>query len=125
MLRNKEKIQTFNDGMVHIFSVSNAAENGKRPVKQLQKKHELCYDERTVGVTRLYAAKQANAQIAYLLRCPRLREVSTQDRAIPNDGRQYQITAIQYPEDVVPPCMDITLERVTEDYDITKVDGSP
>jgi len=38
--------------------------------------------------------------------------VSTQDVAIPNDGRQYRIVQVQYPEDVQPPVMDLTLEEV-------------
>jgi hypothetical protein len=69
-------------------------------------------------MSRYYAAMQANVQISYVLRCPRLRSVSTQDVAVPNDGAQYAIRQIQYPEDVVPPVMDLTLEAVTSPYAI-------
>jgi len=46
------------------------------------------------------------------------RNVSAQDIAIPNDGRQYKITFIQYPEDIDPPVMDLTLERIDNNYAI-------
>jgi hypothetical protein len=55
-------------------------------------------------------------KIAYVLRCPRLREISTQDIAIPNDGKQYRIENVQYPEDIYPPVMDLTLEELTAVY---------
>ena len=54
-----------------------------------------------------------------LLRCPCRPEVSTQDVAVPTlDGRQYRITLVQVPEDIHPPVMDLTLERLERDYDM-------
>jgi hypothetical protein len=43
-----------------------------------------------------------------------IREVSTHDIAIPNDGKHYDIVQIQYPEDIEPPVMDLSLERIKE-----------
>ena len=79
----------------------------------------LRYHERTVGLSRYYEALQANVRVQYVLRCPRLTSVSTQDVAIPNDGRQYRIVQVQYPEDVQPPVMDLTLEEVAAAYGIS------
>lgn len=111
MIRNPLKIQSFSDGVVSIYEAVAPRTIATQP------KRVLRYHERTVGVTRLYAAAQANAFVSYVLRCPRLRDVSAQDIAIPNDGKQYLITYVQYPEDVQPPVMDLTLEEVQGNYD--------
>jgi hypothetical protein len=113
----QSKAQTYNDGLVKVYAVSNAAASGNMPVEKLTLKRTLRYEERTVGITRHYAAMQNNAKVAHLLRCPKLRDVSTQDVAIPNDGGQYKITFIQYPKDA-PESMDLTLEAVKQKYDI-------
>jgi len=113
-----QKTQSFNDGVVAVYAVSNIAEPGGMPQEKLTLKRTLRYHERTVGLTRFYTALQANVEVRYVLRCPRLRDISAQDVAIPNDGKQYRISLIQYPEDVDPPVMDITLEELTAVYDI-------
>jgi hypothetical protein len=101
--------QTFNDGIVSIYDLTD---------NTLTLKHSLRYHERTVGLSRHYIAKQSQVKVVYVLRCPRLRDVSAQDIAIPNDGKQYRIEQIQYPEDINPPVMDLTLEELTAYYDI-------
>lgn len=113
-----KKTQNFNDGVVRICEIENVAEPGKMPVELLLLKRKLRYKERMVGLKRFYEAKQANVNVKYVLRCPRLRDVSAQDVAVPNDGKQYRIVQIQYPEDIDPPVMDITLEELTQHYDL-------
>ncbi len=81
-------------------------------------KDNLRYDERTVGYKRFFTAAQANVKISYLLRCPLLRSITAQDIAIPNDGKQYRIAQIQYPEDVIPPSMDLTLKEAEKTFKI-------
>ena len=112
----KAKPQTHNDGVVRIYSVDNIAQPGNKPKEGLVLKHTLRYKERTVGLTRVRLALQTGAEVSYVLRVPRLREVSPQDVAIPNDGCQYRITMVQYPEDANPPAMDLELERLENDY---------
>jgi len=112
------KLQTFNDGVVKIYSVSDTSESGKMPTEALTLKQKLRYHERTVGLARFWSAQQANVRISYVLRCPRLRDISTQDVAIPNDGKQYRIVQIQYPEDIYPQVMDLTLEELAQEYTI-------
>ena len=106
--------QTYNDGLVKIHSVTNGAAPGNAPVDALSAtpKFTLCFDERVVGVTRFYSAMQNKVKIDRLIRCPRQETVSTADKAIVNGGDQYHIRQIQYPPDVVPPSMDLSLERV-------------
>lgn len=110
--------QTFNDGVVRFYRTVNTAEPGSTPDLRPTPLVALRYHERTVGFRRFYSASQANVKISKLLRCPRHAFVSQQDIAVPVDGRQYRITLIQYPEDTQPPVMDLTLEEVTQVYEL-------
>lgn len=112
--------QTYNDGLLTVYAVENAGEAGCAPAPVFAKKAVLRYEERTVGVTRYYAALQANVMVDLVLRCPRAPVVSPRDVAVLHNGRQYRITLIQYPRDVIPPSMDLTLERLEEDYAMPK-----
>lgn len=67
---------------------------------------------------RFWTAMQAKVRVEQILRVPRLDSISSQDVAVPNDGKQYKIVQIQFPKDVVPPCMDLSLERVDADYEL-------
>lgn len=116
-----KKPQTFNNGVANIYTVGNIAEPGNMPKEGLTLKvGPLRYKERTVGMGRYWAAMQAQARVDMVLRVQRVRDVSTQDVAIPNDGKQYEIKQIQYPEDIVPPVMDLSLERIDAKYDIKR-----
>lgn len=110
------KTQTFNDGIVKIYKIDNIAEPGNMPKDGLILKETLRYKERTVGVNRYWAALQDNIRINHVLRVSERRNVSTQDIAIPNDGKQYKIVQIQYPEDMS--VMDLSLERLEQEYEI-------
>lgn len=110
----------FNDGLVTIYRVENQAGPGQKPVEALVRKGQLRYQRRTVGIRRHYAALNAGTKVDLLLRVPYRPEVSSQDVAVPTqDGRQYRITLVQVPEDVTPPAMDLTLERLERDYDVS------
>lgn len=114
----KGKSQIFNDGVAHIYEVVNTAADGDKPIQRLMPKRTLRYKERTVGLNRFWTAAQGNVRVAYVLRCQRNRDISTQDIAVPNDGLQYRIVQIQYPEDITPHVMDLTLEEVKQKYEI-------
>lgn len=118
------KIQTFLDGTCAIYQVKNSAPRAAKPVPQLiqKPKHPLLrYARRTVGISRFWNAHQQNVSIDRLIRTPRHEDVSTQDVAILENGMQYDIVQVQYPEDVTPPCMDLSLQRRTSNYDINSV----
>lgn len=113
----REKHQTYNSGLVSIYRVDNVAEPGEMPEEGLTLKRVLRAHERTVGVTRYYAAQQTNVKVDAVVRCARLNDVSTQDVAV-YQGTQYRIRMVQYPEDIAPPVMDLSLERVEQEYAI-------
>lgn len=112
----QKKPPVFNDGIVRIYRVRNQAEAGGMPRPRPCCLETLRFARRTVGVARYWAAKQEQVQADLLIRCPRRESVSTQDVAVLTDGRQYEIKQIQTPEGICPPVMDLTLERVAEEY---------
>ncbi len=108
-----------NDGLVTIYGVQNAASPGKMPKKELERKGQLRFQRRTVGISRHYTALQAGARVDLLLRVPYIGAVSAQDVAVPTiDGKQYRIELIQVPEGEQPPVMDLTLRRLERDYEL-------
>lgn len=108
----------FHDGLVTVYGVKNRAGPGKKPVEDLIQKGVLRFQRRTVGIRRHYAAMTAGAKVD-LLRVPFRPEVSAQDVAVPTlDGKQYRITLVQVPEDIYPPVMDLTLERLERNYEL-------
>ena len=121
MPKQKIQNQTFNDGIANIYSVENIAPPGGMPQEGLKLKADsIRYKERTVGMSRFWTAMQTNAKIVRLLRMPRIITVSSQDVVIPTDGEQYKIAQVQYPEDVYPLVMDLSLERLDANYDIAR-----
>ena len=105
----------FNDGVVKIYTLGNVATEGDMPKEGLTLKETLRYSERTVGMGRYWTAQQAQVKVDLLIRTPQLRNISTQDIAITN-SRQYMVVQIQYPEGLK--VMDLSLERVAQDYEI-------
>lgn len=112
------KNQSFNDGNVKIYNIENTAEPGDMPNEGLVLKATLRYHERTVGITRHYAAIQNESKVAAVIRCPQIRTIESGYIAILNDGSQYRVDWIQYPEDIEPRVMDLTLVKVGEFYDV-------
>lgn len=114
----KSPVQTFNDGIVNIYSVGNIAEPGNKPKDGLTiKVSALRYDERIVGMSRFWAAKQENTKIERLIRAPKIKSVEQHDVVV-LEGSQYDIVQIQYPQDVDPPSMDLSLERLEVAYEV-------
>jgi hypothetical protein len=117
----KQKTQTFNDGVVSIYSVDNIGESGnmaKEGLKIPPKVEALRFEERIVGMGRFWSAKQYQIKIDRMIRVPRIQSVSSQDVAVLVDG-QYEIKQVQYPPDVLPLSMDLSLERLVEEYEIS------
>lgn len=112
------KRQSFNDGVVSFYSLENVALPGDMPTEELVKKSTLRYHRRTVGITRIYSAKQAGETVDNLIRCPLIKIIGAEDIAVTEDGTQYLVKLIQYPEDIEPPVMDLTLVKSEVAYDI-------
>ena len=119
----KTKFESYSKGEVSIYKVTDLAQPGDLPVQGLVLKQTLRYHERTVGLTRYYAALHEDIKVDFVIRCPEVRGLSEKATdilvAILIDGYQYEVKQIQYIEDATPPSMDLTLERAGADYAVS------
>lgn len=110
--------QSFNSGIVKIHKTINQSIPGRKAAEALKDNPiTLRYDEQRTGITRYYAAKQANIQIVRVLRVPLTSKSAVfdvQDVAITENGMQYRIEQIQTVQGVYPPCVDISLSKVVQ-----------
>lgn len=114
---NHEITQDYNDGVLTVYAVQDAAPVGYLPQNRLAEKCKLPFAEQRVGVTRHYAARQNQINVERVLRIPRVAGVTNQDVAITHDGVQYRIDQVQTVPDVYPPSLDLTLVRYTQGVD--------
>ncbi len=106
----------YNDGIVKIYDLTDGSAPDKRKLKYSS---EHWYGEKTVGVTRLYAAKQANCRVDMLIEIWQSREVKAGQYAVPMDGEQYRITEVQHAfNDAGLKVSILTLERLGENYEL-------
>lgn len=116
-----------NDGIIGVYRLQNTADAGYMPQMQLVKLFDAYFSRQRVGVTRLYAALGANAQLDAVFRLwnTRIDEAMPKDLfavfspsggTVAGDAEQYRITLAQ---DVVEQdAVDITVERLDKFYDI-------
>ena len=125
---NNQVSQSFGDGLVKVYSVKDVAQPGYKPVEKLVFKIALRYDEQRLGIQRFYSGQQNQSQIERVIRVPRAGQVSNQDVAITEDGHKYRVDLVQAVMDIYPPCVDLTLARLDQDYelddDIEEVSGN-
>lgn len=107
--------QSYNDGVVELFGLKNIAEAGGTPKDTLFRKERMCFERRTLGMTRYYSALQNNVKLGQLLRVQRRASILAGDVAVV-DGVQYKIERVQCPKDVTPPSMDLELSRLEQYY---------
>ena len=114
------KPQKFNDGTLKIYKVVETAVDGDMPVETIVFQESLRFHDLTLGLTRYYTSLHEGVTVSCVKRCPRKNAYSTTDTdlliAVLQDGKQYEIKLIQWPERVVPKCMDLTLVKVLVPY---------
>lgn len=102
--------QSFNDGIVNIFTVTDQAEPGYQPKEKLTPLVSLKYENRRVGIERYYSARQNQTEIQRVIRVPHSgMKISNRNKAITEDGAEYRIDLVQMVPDVYPPSDDLTL----------------
>lgn len=118
---NNQVTQRFDDGIVQIWSVKNTAQPGLLPAEALDMlKDSLRYEEQRLGIQRYYTGKQNQVNIERVIRVPRTNRPSSQDVAITEDGKQYRIDLVQAVTGVYPPCVDLTLARIEQRFEVPK-----
>ena len=115
---DNEITQELNSGVVYIYSVEDSAQPGYQPKPSLTLKLTLRYEEQRLGINRLYLSRQNQAEIEKVIRVPRQDSISNQDVAILENGSQYSIDYTQTVQDVYPPCLDLSLVKVEQNYEV-------
>ena len=111
---SNEVTQTYNSGVVTVYSVTDSARPGYQPVEQLTPKITLRYEERRLGIQRYYAAMQNQIQVERVIRVQRAGQITNQDVAETEDGRRYRIDLVQSVDNVWPPSLDLTLAKYVQ-----------
>lgn len=111
--------QSYRDGVVRIYTVTDAAQPGYQPKPALALTETLFYQERRVGLQRYYSSKQAQVQVERVIRTQLRPGVSPQCVAITEDGVQYGIDLVQQVTDAYPASMDLTLTKIEQKYEVT------
>lgn len=102
--------QSFNDGIVNIFTVEDKAEPGYQPREKPTRLVSLKYENRRVGIERYYSARQNQTEVQRVIRVPHSgMKISNRNKAITEDGEEYRIDLVQMVPDVYPPSDDLTL----------------
>lgn len=117
---DNEITQEMNSGVVKIYSVEDSAQPGYQPKPSLTLKLTLRYEEQRLGINRLYLSRQNQAEIEKVIRVPRQDSISNQDVAILESGSQYSINYTQTVQDIYPPCLDLSLVKIEQDYEVPK-----
>lgn len=115
---DNEITQEMNSGVVKIYSVEDSAQPGYQPKPSLTLKLTLRYEEQRLGINRLYLSRQNQAEIEKVIRVPRQDSISNQDVTILESGSQYSIDYTQTVQDVYPPCLDLSLVKVEQNYEV-------
>ena len=99
--RPKHEItQAFNDGIVTICTVCDAAKAGYAPQEKLTDQ-----------------SKQAQVEIVRVIRVPAAGAVSPQDVAL-LEGKQYRIDTVQKVMEIYPPCVDLALAKIEQKFEV-------
>lgn len=110
--------QSYNSGILTVYRVTDGAKPGFAPVPTMKKAAILRYEELRLGINRYYAAEQNQVKIEKVVRVIKGPEISSQDVAVTEDGRQYRIDLVQLADGVWPPSLDLTLAKVEQVYRI-------
>ena len=115
---NHEITESYNDGIVNIYTVQDGAAPGYRPMPVLVLVKRMRYQERYLGINRLYSGRQNQVDIQRIVRVQKVSGVSNQNVAITEDGQQYRIDSVQDVIGAYPPSLDLTLATVEQEYEV-------
>ena len=110
--------QSYRDGVVRIYTVTDGAAPGYQPQPVLTLMETLFYQERRVGLQRYYAGRQAQVEVERVIRTQLRPAVNPQCVAVTEDGVQYGIELVQHVQAGYPPSMDLTLVRIDQKYEV-------
>lgn len=104
--------QSYNDGVVTIYTETDEAAAGRLPVPTRTQLCRMAYQERKLGIKRYYDARQNQIHAERVLRIQKPPMViNNQCTAETEDGQIYRIDLVQALPDVYPASLDLTLVR--------------
>lgn len=112
--------QTYNDGFVKLYTVTDDAETGRMPVKKETFFVRLDYENRSVGSSQYYQAAQAQIKIEKVIRVQRRPGIDTKMTAELEDGTKYDVARVQLITDFRPASLDLTLTEYSQAEDQTE-----
>lgn len=116
---DRQITQSYRDGVVRIYTVTDAAQPGYQPRPAPTLLETLFYQERRVGLQRYYSGKQAQVQVERVIRTQTRPSVNPQCIAVTEDGEQYGIDLVQQVTDAYPASMDLTLTKIEQKYEVS------
>ena len=107
------------EGILKFYNLQNVAQSGAKPVEKLVYLDEQAfYANKQIGVTRLYAAKGANAKLDKLVWVYNTIIPEAAKYVILEDGRQYLIDeAVQIVDD---DAIELSLVRLENYYEVAE-----
>ena len=107
------------EGLLKFYSLTNTAPNGAMPEEKLvDLEISAFYANKQIGVTRLYAAKGANARLDKLVLVYNTIVPEAAKYVILEDGRQYLISdAVQIVDD---DAIELSLVRLETYYEVAE-----
>lgn len=111
---------TFDDGIVKVYIVKNTATSGNKPKYELVAKSQHYFGFETIGITRYRTALQTKSRIEELIHILEDRQIFAEDICILEDGLQYKCGQVQHTTEDGLRITKIELERLVEDYVISK-----
>lgn len=114
---NNAITQSYNDGVVSIYTVEDVAQPGYQPKPEKTLKVVLRYEEQRLGIHRYYSARQNQIDVQRVIRVQKSVPINNQDLAETEDGRKYRIDLVQSVSDVFPASLDLTLAAVKQGVD--------
>lgn len=110
---------TFDDGILAIYNVANAAAPGCKPVEHLELKEKYYYGYESLGLTRYYKALEADQHISCVVHIPGWNDVKVTDICELEDGNRYMIRMCQPDHDENGlRVMKLSLERMDQNYEV-------
>ena len=112
----RTRFQTSNDGVAHVYKVTDVSIPGYRPQLKPQWYRSFPFSYKTIGVKRNYEAMQAQVKLDEMIQIVQNRQISPQDIVV-IEGVQYDVKQIQHKNDTAPHTSLLSLQRLEECYD--------
>ena len=106
---NNEVAQAYPDGFADFYRAEDVSEIGFAPRLELTLMEHLHYERQSLGLNRMYLARQNHTEILKMIRVPK-RTLDPQYLVQDWDGQWYDIESIQDARGVFPPSLDVALK---------------